>query len=108
MHVPWKVEIPIAITRWKVEIPIAGCKVIGFAGADDKVDWLREIGADHAFNYKKVKVGEALRQAAPEKINCYFDNVSYFELVCRISEVYEFTFLLLFFRDIFYVCNSTM
>ncbi|XP_027237361.2 prostaglandin reductase 1 isoform X1 [Penaeus vannamei] len=54
---------------------IKGCKVIGFAGADDKVDWLREIGADHAFNYKKVKVGEALRQAAPEKINCYFDNV---------------------------------
>ena len=33
---------------------IKGCKVIGYAGSDDKVEWLKELGFDHAFNYKKV------------------------------------------------------
>ena len=31
-----------------------GCTVIGYAGSEDKVDWLREIGFDHAVNYRKV------------------------------------------------------
>ena len=28
--------------------------VIGYAGSDDKVKWLKELGFDYAFNYKKV------------------------------------------------------
>lgn len=54
---------------------LKGCKVIGFTGSDEKVSYLMEIGADHAFNYKTTPIGEALEKAAPEKINCYFDNV---------------------------------
>ncbi|KAK7076115.1 Prostaglandin reductase 1, partial [Halocaridina rubra] len=54
---------------------LKGCKVIAFAGSDEKVTYCKEIGADHAFNYKTVNIGEALANAAPEKINCYFDNV---------------------------------
>ena len=34
---------------------IKGCTVIGYAGTDDKVDWLKGLGFDYAFNYKKVK-----------------------------------------------------
>jgi NADPH-dependent curcumin reductase CurA len=35
---------------------IKGCKVIGYAGDDEKVNWLKqELGFDHAFNYKKVE-----------------------------------------------------
>ncbi|XP_033746125.1 prostaglandin reductase 1-like [Pecten maximus] len=52
-----------------------GCTVIGFAGTDDKVQWLTELGFDHAFNYKKVDVDEALSMAAPNGVHCYFDNV---------------------------------
>ncbi|XP_069958318.1 prostaglandin reductase 1 [Cherax quadricarinatus] len=52
-----------------------GCKVIAFAGSDEKVAWVKELGADYAFNYKTTNIGEALSQAAPENINCYFDNV---------------------------------
>ncbi|OWF39513.1 prostaglandin reductase 1-like [Mizuhopecten yessoensis] len=52
-----------------------GCTVIGFAGTDDKVRWLTELGFDHAFNYKKVDIDEALSMAAPSGVNCYFDNV---------------------------------
>ncbi len=33
---------------------IKGCRVIGYAGTDDKVKWLKELGFDEAFNYKKV------------------------------------------------------
>lgn len=34
---------------------VKGCKVIGYAGTDEKVQWLKEeLGFDHAFNYKKV------------------------------------------------------
>ncbi|XP_069986433.1 prostaglandin reductase 1 isoform X3 [Penaeus vannamei] len=51
------------------------CKVIAFAGSDEKVAWLKELGADHAYNYKTTSVTDCLSEAAPEKINCYFDNV---------------------------------
>merc|ERR550519_1935467 len=54
---------------------IKGCTVIGYAGTDDKVDWLRKLGFDHAFNYKKVSVKDSLAQAAPAGVDCYFDNV---------------------------------
>ena len=35
---------------------LRGCTVIGFAGTDAKCAWLKEIGFDEAFNYKKVKL----------------------------------------------------
>merc|ERR1719516_336878 len=44
---------------------ILGLKVIGFAGTDEKCSWLKEIGFDHVFNYKKIGTAEALKQAAP-------------------------------------------
>lgn len=55
---------------------IKGCKVIGFAGSDEKVAWLEnDLNFNKAFNYKTVDVAEVLKQAAPKGIDCYFDNV---------------------------------
>ncbi|XP_071455332.1 prostaglandin reductase 1-like [Hetaerina americana] len=55
---------------------IKGCKVIGFAGTDEKVDWLKkDLHFDHAYNYKDVGVDQALKEAAPDGVDCYFDNV---------------------------------
>merc|ERR1719187_2195046 len=54
---------------------IKGCTVIGFAGTDDKCEWLKELGFDYAFNYKKSGVAESLKEAAPNGVDCYFDNV---------------------------------
>ncbi|KAM9331358.1 prostaglandin reductase 1-like [Gastrophryne carolinensis] len=55
---------------------IKGCKVVGSAGSDDKVAYLKEIGFDEAFNYKTVSsLEEALKQASPEGYDCYFENV---------------------------------
>jgi NADPH-dependent curcumin reductase CurA len=50
-------------------------RVIGSAGTDDKVRWLHEIGFDAAFNYKAAPVLSQLREAAPDGIDVYFDNV---------------------------------
>jgi NADPH-dependent curcumin reductase CurA len=50
-------------------------RVIGSAGSEEKVSWLREIGFDAAFNYKAAPVFGQLREAAPEGIDVYFDNV---------------------------------
>ncbi len=50
-------------------------RVIGSAGSDEKVRWLHEIGFDAAFNYRAGSVIEQLREAAPDGIDVYFDNV---------------------------------
>ncbi|NXI01146.1 PTGR1 reductase, partial [Pachycephala philippinensis] len=55
---------------------IGGCKVVGTAGSDDKVAYLKQLGFDEAFNYKTVKsLDEALRKASPDGYDCFFDNV---------------------------------
>ncbi|NWZ65040.1 PTGR1 reductase, partial [Acrocephalus arundinaceus] len=55
---------------------IGGCKVVGCAGSDDKVTYLKKIGFDEAFNYKTVKsLDEALHKASPDGYDCFFDNV---------------------------------
>jgi NADPH-dependent curcumin reductase CurA len=51
-------------------------RVIGSAGSDEKLAWLtEELGFDAAFNYKEGPVRKQLREAAPEGIDVYFDNV---------------------------------
>ncbi|XP_044142278.1 prostaglandin reductase 1-like isoform X2 [Bufo gargarizans] len=55
---------------------LKGCTVVGSAGSDDKIQYLKEIGFDEAFNYKTVSsLEEALKKASPEGYDCYFDNV---------------------------------
>ena len=67
------------------EFLLTGCKVIGFAGSDDKVKWLTDdLKFDAAFNYKTTDITTALKEAAPEGVDCYFDNVSAFH-----KQVYE-------------------
>jgi NADPH-dependent curcumin reductase CurA len=54
---------------------IAGCRVLGCAGSAEKVAWLRELGFDHAFDYREQPVRKALAEGAPDGIDIYFDNV---------------------------------
>jgi NADPH-dependent curcumin reductase CurA len=60
-------------------------RVIGSAGSDEKVAWLRELGFDAAFNYKTAPVLDQLRQAAPDGIDVYFDNVGGDHLEAALS-----------------------
>ncbi|MDV7357494.1 NADP-dependent oxidoreductase [Rhodococcus oxybenzonivorans] len=53
-----------------------GATVIGIAGGREKCAWLTdELGFDAAIDYKAGPVGRALRAAAPDGIDIYFDNV---------------------------------
>lgn len=52
-----------------------GCRVIGSTGSDEKAAWLLDLGADHAFNYRKVDVAEALKELCPRGLDAYLDNV---------------------------------
>jgi len=54
-----------------------GCRVVGFAGTDEKTDWLTdEVGFDAAINYNETDdYGAALENAAPGGVDVYFDNV---------------------------------
>ena len=55
---------------------IMGHTVIGSAGGADKIKFLKDIGVDHAIDYKAVpNLTKALLEAAPEGIDVYFDNV---------------------------------
>ena len=55
---------------------IKGCRVVGIAGGKDKCHWLTsELGFDAAVDYKDGAVFKALRAAAPNGIDVYFDNV---------------------------------
>ncbi|WP_299530442.1 NADP-dependent oxidoreductase [uncultured Streptomyces sp.] len=61
-------------------------RVIGSAGSDEKVKVLiEEYGFDAAFNYKKGPVRDQLREAAPDGIDVYFDNVGGEHLEAAIS-----------------------
>ncbi|MEU5436238.1 NADP-dependent oxidoreductase [Streptomyces sp. NPDC020719] len=63
-------------------------RVIGSAGSDDKVKWLvEELGFDAAFNYKKGPVRDQLREAAPDGVDVYFDNVGGDHLEAAISSM---------------------
>jgi hypothetical protein len=56
---------------------IRGCRVIGIAGSDAKINYLvRELGFDAAFNYRSVEnYYDVLAEICPDGIDVYFDNV---------------------------------
>jgi NADPH-dependent curcumin reductase CurA len=54
----------------------AGCRVIGLAGGPAKAAIARDLGADVAIDYKAVPdLAAAVRAAAPDGVDVYFDNV---------------------------------
>ena len=58
---------------------IMGCRVVGTAGTDEKVDFIvNELGFDAGINYKTENVDSALAAACPDGIDAYFDNVGGF------------------------------
>ena len=52
-----------------------GMTVIGSARGPDKCDFVRSLGADAAIDYTAGPVIRSLREAAPDGIDIYFDNV---------------------------------
>lgn len=55
---------------------IKGCRAVGIAGSDEKIDYITdELGFDAGINYKTADLNEALHRACPDGVDVYFDNV---------------------------------
>ena len=55
---------------------IMGCRVIGIAGTEQKIDYCSsELNFDFVINYKKENVINKILEYAPEGVDVYFDNV---------------------------------
>lgn len=68
-----------------------GLKVVGSAGSDEKVAYLKEIGFDEAFNYKKTSsITNTLKELCPNGIDIYFDNVGGEQLEAAIDNANHF------------------
>ena len=53
-----------------------GCRVIGTAGTNEKVDYIiNELGFDAGINYKESDISDELVKYCPDGIDVYFDNV---------------------------------
>jgi NADPH-dependent curcumin reductase CurA len=55
---------------------IKGCRAVGIAGGKAKCDYVvKELGFDACVDYKAGKLKDDLKAAAPNGIDCYFENV---------------------------------
>ena len=69
---------------------LKGMRVVASAGSREKCDWLlREGGADVALNYKdhrdSASLTKALAAAAPDGVDCYFENVGGMHLEAALN-----------------------
>jgi hypothetical protein len=64
---------------------LKGLRVIGSAGSDEKVEWLRSLGVE-AFNYRETRAKEALADG----IDVYFDNVGGEQLEAALGALRPF------------------
>ncbi|QCP04270.1 NADP-dependent oxidoreductase [Brevibacterium sp. CS2] len=55
---------------------IKGCTAVGIAGGPEKVAFLEELGFDVALDHRGDDLRGALKQAVPQGIDVYFENVS--------------------------------
>ena len=69
---------------------LGASKVIGSAGSAEKIDYIKALGFDEAFNYKDGDVSGQLAKAAPEGIDVYFDNVGGDHLEAAIAHANTF------------------
>ncbi|KAJ8495365.1 hypothetical protein ONZ45_g12907 [Pleurotus djamor] len=65
-----------------------GMKVVASAGSDAKLEYLKSIGADVVFNYKKESYDKALAKAGP--FHVYWDNVGAQALEAAIEHIDAF------------------
>ena len=51
------------------------CYVIGIAGGKEKCDFIETLGCDLSIDYKSGEIEDRIKEAAPNGIDLYFDNV---------------------------------
>ncbi len=70
---------------------IKGCRVVGSVGSEEKAEWLRSLGVDAVINYKTCdNLLGALREAAPDGVDVYFENVGGEHLTAALEAMNPF------------------
>jgi len=64
-----------------------GARVLTTAGSEEKANLCRQLGADEVILYKTQDVGEALRRAAPQGINVWFETLRQQDLAQAIGHL---------------------
>ena len=64
---------------------LKGAKVLGIAGSDDKVQWLKDLGCDDALNYKDAEFVKNFKDKTKDLIDVFFDNVGGDQLELALS-----------------------
>jgi NADPH-dependent curcumin reductase CurA len=80
---------------------IKGCRVVGLAGSDEKVNTLKEeFGFDEVINYKTAgrNLFDLIQAACPNKIDVYFDNVG--------AEITEMVMMNINFKARIVICGQ--
>lgn len=54
---------------------LKGCHTIGIAGGAEKVGYLKDLGFDEALDHREPDLAGRVRDAAPDGIDIYFENV---------------------------------
>jgi hypothetical protein len=55
---------------------LSSCRAVGIAGGEEKCRYVvEELGFDACIDYKREDVGQALKAAAPDGVDGYFENV---------------------------------
>jgi NADPH-dependent curcumin reductase CurA len=79
---------------------LKGCRVVGLAGNQAKVDYcVQELGFDACINYKTEDVAAALHAACPAGIDVYFDNVG--------GEILDMVLLQINLKARIVICGAT-
>lgn len=71
---------------------IKGCKVVGIAGSDEKINKIKEdFGFDKGINYNSTEdINLAIATACPDGVDVYFDNVGGEILDAALSNINKF------------------
>ncbi len=73
---------------------IKGCRVVGSVGSKEKGEWLKSLGVDEVILYKdhpdQRSLMAALKAAAPEGVDVYFENVGGDHLVAALDAMNNF------------------
>ncbi|MFV0575556.1 MAG: NADP-dependent oxidoreductase [Vibrio sp.] len=73
---------------------LKGCRVIGSAGSDEKVEWLKSLGVDGVINYKHChnaqELEAALREHCPNGVDVCYENVGGDHLEAALNLLNQF------------------
>ena len=78
-------SLSLSLSQKVILIPFTLITCTGFAGSDAKIEYIKSLGFDAAYNYKTISsLKDTLKEACPNGVDIFFDNVS----ICHYLKIY--------------------